>query len=134
MIGWLLKRSNQELIAVDVGFGSAALVAPESTLRLFGQESASEDAVHLFRNIGALWLTFAAAHAVAAVRGREEDWWALAWLRSIEVAMNVVWATSPAVSRPGARKWLLLLSGYNVLVAVGFASVARGRVRIGSES
>ena len=49
------------------------------------------------RRCGPIWLTFAAAHAVAARRNRPEDWWALAWLRGTELATDVVWSRSVAL-------------------------------------
>ena len=41
-----------------------------------------------------------------AVRGEPRDWWALAWLRGTEWFTDVLWASSPAVSRPGAKAGL----------------------------
>ncbi len=119
------------MIGFDLALGSGALLAPEPTLRLLGHESPSQDALHLFRRCGPIWLTFAAAHAVAAARGRPEDWWALAWLRATEIATDVVWAASPAVSRPRARAGLRLAGACNLGMALGFAWLARGESRAG---
>lgn len=76
-----------------------------------------------------MWLTFAAAHAVAAIRDRPEDWWTLAWLRGTEVATDVVWARSPAVSRPGAKLGLRLGGGFNLAATLGFGALASWRGR-----
>ncbi len=115
------------MIAFDLVLGTGALVAPDATLRALGHAPPSEDARHLFRRCGPIWLTFAAAHAVAAVRDRPEDWHALAWLRGTEIATDIVWSRSPALSRPGARPGLWLAGAFNLAVAAGFAGLARKR-------
>jgi hypothetical protein len=122
-----LRRLNRGMIAFDLALGTGALLAPAATLKVIGHEPPSEDALHLFRRCGPIWLTFAAAHALAAARDRPEDWWALAWLRGGEIATDVVWARSPAVSRPGAKLGLRLAGVFNLAVAAGFAGLARGR-------
>jgi hypothetical protein len=120
-----LKRQNAFMVAFDLALGSAALLAPDQTLRLLGHDKPSDDARHLFRRCGPIWLTFAAAHTVALRRGRKEDWWALAWLRGTEMATAVVWAQSPAVSRQGAKGGLYFAGAANVAMALGFAWLAR---------
>jgi hypothetical protein len=125
--GPLLRRLNRGLVAFDLALGAGALLAPVATLRALGHEEPSEDALHLFRRCGPIWLTFAAAHAVAAARDRPEDWWALAWLRGTELATDVVWSRSPAVSRPGAKLGLRMAGAFNLATALGFASLARAR-------
>ena len=120
----LLKRTNRTMIAFDLALGSAALLAPDATLRVLGHDPPSEDARHLFRRCGPIWLTFAAAHATAALRGRPEDWWALSWLRGTEIATDVVWSSSPAISRPGARAALRAAGAFNLAVALGFAGLS----------
>jgi hypothetical protein len=105
--------------------GSGALFAPAATLKVLGHEHPSPDAEHLFRRAAPIWLTFAAAHAVAEVRGEQRDWWALAWLRGTEIATDAVWAESPAVSRPGAKLGLRLAGVANVAMAAGFAWLSR---------
>jgi hypothetical protein len=120
-----LRRVNRTMIVFDLALGSGALLTPSGTLRVLGHERPSTDARHLFQRCGPIWLTFAAAHAVAAVRDRPEDWWALAWLRGTEVATDAVWARSPAVSRPGAKLALRLAGGFNLAVALGFGALAR---------
>ncbi len=115
------------MVAFDLALGAGALLAPATTLRLLGHEPPSEDALHLFRRCGPIWLTFAGAHAVAAARDRPEDWWALAWLRGTEVATDAVWARSPAVSRPGAKLGLRAAGVFNLAIALGFARLARRR-------
>jgi hypothetical protein len=121
----ILRRVNHGMIGFDLVLGTGALLAPTATLRAIGHDRPSEDALHLFRRCGPIWLTFAAAHAVAAARGRPEDWWALAWLRGAEIATDVVWARSPAVSRPGAKLGLKLAGAFNLAVSLGFAKLAR---------
>ncbi len=113
------------MVGFDLLLGTAALVAPDQTLRALGHETPSEDARHLFRRCGPIWLTFAAAHAVAAVRDEPRDWWALAWLRGTEIATDVVWSASPAVSRPGAKAGLWLAGIFNLGVALGFGRLSR---------
>jgi hypothetical protein len=122
-----LRRINRGMIAFDLALGAGALLAPSATLRAFGHDPPSEDALHLFRRCGPIWLTFAAAHAVAAARDRPEDWWALAWLRGTELATDVVWSRSPAVSRPGAKLGLRMAGVFNLGAALGFAALARTR-------
>ena len=121
----LLRLSNRSMIAFDLALGTAALAAPAATLRALGHEEPGPDARHLFRRCGPIWLTFAAAHAVADRRGAPEDWWALAWLRGTEIATDVVWSASPAVSRPGAKAGLWFAGAYNLAVTVGYAWLAR---------
>jgi hypothetical protein len=123
----LMRRTNRAMIALDLALGSGALLAPAATLRVLGHDPPSEDARHLFRRCGPVWLTFAAAHAVAAIRDEPADWWALAWLRGTEIATDVVWSQSPAVSRRGAKLSLRLAGAVNLAFALGFASVARER-------
>jgi hypothetical protein len=120
-----LRQMNRTMIGFDLALGTAALLAPDQTLRVIGHETPSEDARHLFRRCGPIWLTFAAAHAVAAARGEPRDWWALAWLRGTEIATDVVWASSPAISRPGAKAGLWLAGAYNLAAALGFARLSR---------
>jgi hypothetical protein len=120
-----LRKTNRNMAAFDLALGSGALLAPRTTLKVLGHESPSPDAEHLFRRCGPVWLTFAAAHVVADRRGRQEDWWALAWLRGTELATDVVWSRSPAFSRPGARASLWMAGAGNLLMAAGFAWLAR---------
>ncbi len=121
----VLRRLNGAMIGFDLALGAGALLAPGATLSALGHERPSEDALHLFRRCGPIWLTFAAAHAVAAIRDRPEDWWALAWLRGAEIATDVVWARSPAISRRGAKSGLRIAGAFNLLLASGFARLAR---------
>jgi hypothetical protein len=121
----LLRQVNRTMIGFDLALGTGALLAPTATLRVIGHDRPSEDALHLFRRCGPIWLTFAAAHATAALRDEPHDWWALAWLRATELATDVVWARSPAVSRPGAKLGLRLAGAFNLAAAVGFAALAR---------
>jgi hypothetical protein len=123
----LLLHINRMMIAFDLALGLGAVLAPDRTLRAIGHEEPSQDARHLFQRCGPIWLTFAAAHATAALRDRPQDWWALAWLRGTEIATDVLWARSPAVSRPGARAGLRFAGAFNLAVSAGFASLARRR-------
>jgi hypothetical protein len=120
-----LERANRGMIGFDVALGAAALLAPRRTLRALGHDDPSRDAEHLFRRCAPIWLTFAAAHALAAARGTPRDWWALAWLRGTEVATDVVWSRSPAWSRPGAREGLWAAGAANLAMAIGFGALAR---------
>ena len=123
-----LKLVNRGMIAFDAVLGTATLVAPRQTLWVLGHETASPDAEALFRRSGPVWLTFAAAHTVAEVRGRRRDWWALAWLRGTEIATDAIWAaTSPGFTRPGARAGMFLAGLANTGMALGFGSLAEGR-------
>jgi hypothetical protein len=122
-----LERTNRTMIAFDLALGSGALFAPAATLRLLGHDTPSPDAERLFQRCGPIWLTFAAAHALAAARGESQDWWALAWLRGTEIATDVVWSGSPAVSRPGARAALWSAGVANLGMALGFGWLARRR-------
>ena len=120
-----LELTNRNMVAFDLALGTGALLAPAATLRVLGHEAPSEDALHLFRRCAPIWLTFAAAHAVAATRGEPRDWWALAWLRGTEIATDVIWAQSPSVNRPGAKLGLYLAGAANLAMALGFARLSR---------
>lgn len=120
-----LRRLNRSMIAFDLALGAGAILATRQTLAVLGHDRPSEDAEHLFRRCGPIWLTFAAAHAVAAARGEERDWWALAWLRGTEIATDALWASSPAFSRPGARAGLWAAGAANLAMAAGFGRIAR---------
>jgi hypothetical protein len=122
-----LLLTNRNMIAFDLALGTGALLAPTTTLKVLGHDEPSEDAEHLFRRCGPIWLTFAAAHAVAATRGESRDWWALAWLRGTELATDAVWSRSPALSRPGAPEGLRLAGVANLLMSAGFAWLALRR-------
>ena len=122
-----LRQTNRNMIVFDVLLGSGAILAPAATLRVLGHDEPSPDARHLFSRCGPIWLTFAAAHAVAERRGDPEDWWALAWLRGTELATDVWWSRSPAFTRPGARAGLWMAGAANLAMAVGFGWLARER-------
>src|SRR3954463_10852769 len=113
----------------DLALGTGTLLAPDATLRMLGHDEPSPDARELFRRCGPIWLTFAAAHALAARRGERRDWWALAWLRGTELATDVVWSRSASFSRFGARPGLWLPGAANLAMAAGFAKLARDRTR-----
>jgi hypothetical protein len=120
-----LKDLNRGMIAFDLALGTGALLAPDKTLAVIGHDRPSDDARELFRRCAPIWLTFAAAHAVAAVRGEKRDWWALAWLRGTEIATDALWARSAAISRPGAKLGLWGAGVFNLAVAVGFGRLGR---------
>src|SRR3954468_24296457 len=121
----LLRLTNRNMIAFDLVLGSGAILAPDATLKVLGHRAPSSDAREIFRKNGPVWLTFAAAHAVAAARDEPRDWWALAWLRGIEIATDVIWSRSPAFTRPGARAGLWFAGAANVAMALGFGALAR---------
>jgi len=122
-----LRLTNRNMIVFDALLGTAALAAPSALARALGHEEPSEDATQLIRRCGPIWLTFAAAHATAAVRGADEDWWALAWLRGTELFTDIVWSRSPAFSRPGARAGLWMAGAANLAMAAGFGWLANRR-------
>jgi hypothetical protein len=122
-----LRKLNRNMIVFDLLLGSGALLAPTATLKVLGHEDPSEDAEHLFRRCGPIWLTFAAAHLVAHRRNRPRDWWALSWLRGTELVTDIIWSRSGAFSRPGARAGLWFAGLSNVAMTLGFAHLARNR-------
>ncbi len=124
-----MRVTNRNMIAFDIALGSGAVLAPDATLRVLGHDAPSDDARELFRRSGPVWLTFAAAHAVAAARGEPRDWWALAWLRGTEIATDALWAQSPAFNRPGARAGMWLAGAGNLAMALGFGALGRKRRR-----
>jgi hypothetical protein len=120
-----MRRTNRTMIAFDLVLGLGTLLAPAQTLRVLGHDRPSPDAQELFRRCAPIWLTFAAAHAVAATRDRPRDWWALAWLRGTELVTDVLWSRSAAFSRPGARQGMWLAGLGNLGMTIGFATLAR---------
>jgi len=123
----LVGLTNRNMIAFDLALGAGALLAPTTTLRLLGHDKPSEDAKHLFRRCGPIWLTYAAAHLLADRRDRPADWYGVAWLRATEVFTDVVWSGSPAVRRPGAKQGLWLAGAFNAALALGARHMARAR-------
>ena len=121
------RLANRNMIAFDLALGTGTLLAPSSTLKVLGHARPSEDAEHLFRRCAPIWLTFAAAHALAERRDAHEDWWALAWLRATELGTDVLWARSPAFTRPGARAGMWLAGAGNLAMTIAFARLARSR-------
>ena len=123
----LIRAQNRFMVGFDLALGTGALLAPDGTLRVLGHGEPSDDARELFRRCGPIWLTFAAAHAVAATRGEPRDWWALAWLRGTEIATDVVWSRSRGFSRPGARAGLWYAGAANLAMSLGFARLSSRR-------
>jgi hypothetical protein len=121
----LLRAHNRSMVAFDLVLGGGALLAPRGTLRVLGHDPPSPDLEAMVRRQGPIWLTFAAAHLVAAVRDEPRDWWALAWLRGTEIATDALWARSPGFNRPGARTGLRLASASNLAMAIGFGILAK---------
>ena len=121
----LARAHNRFMVAFDLALGGGALAAPATTLKVLGHDPPSPEAEAMFRRQAPVWLTFAAAHLVAAVRDEPRDWWALAWLRGTEIATDALWSASPAVSRPGAKAALRFASASNLAMATGFAWMAR---------
>jgi len=74
-----VDAQNRFVVGFDMVLRGATLLAPEATLRVLG-------------------------YAVAAMRGRREDWWVLAWLRATEIATDTVWVRSPVLRRPGVAR------------------------------
>lgn len=122
-----IRLTNRNMIAFDLLLGSGALLAPAATLAVLGHDRPSADAEHLFRRCGPIWLTFAAAHAIAEHRDTPDDWWALAWLRGTELATDALWSRSPAFSRPGARAGMWVAGAGNLAMTLGFAWLSRRR-------
>ena len=124
-----LRLTNRNLIVFDLALGTGALLAPDLTLRVLGHDEPSPDARHLFRRCGPIWLTFAAAHAVADVATSPRTggrWPGCAAPRSPPTSSG---RTRTSFSRPGARLGLWLAGGFNLAVAVGFGWLARERSR-----
>lgn len=122
-----VKTINAFMVGFDLWLGTSTLLAPATTLKILGHDHPSEDAEHLFRRNAPIWLTFAAAHALAAKRGEPKDWNVLAWLRATEWVTDVIWSRSPAVTRPGAKSGLVLAGFANAAMSLGFARMARSR-------
>ena len=122
-----LRLHNRFMIAFDLVLGTGTLVAPRQTLKVLGHEAPSPDMEAMFRRQAPIWLTFAAAHAMAEARDEPRDWWALAWLRGTEIATDVLWSASPAFTRPGARAGLWFAGASNTAMALGFGWLASRR-------
>ncbi|MFN2617497.1 MAG: hypothetical protein ABR581_10290 [Thermoleophilaceae bacterium] len=120
-----LRRQNAFMVAFDLALGTGALTAPEATLAVLGHDEPSPDAAELFRRCGPIWLTFAAAHAVAAARGDQRDWWAVAWLRGTEIATDALWSRSPGFKKPLNRAALWGAGVSNLAMALGYAWMSR---------
>src|SRR3954451_2123608 len=120
-----LREVNRGMIAFDLALGTGALLAPDKTLAVLGHARPSEAARELFRRCAPIWLTFAAAHTMAATRGDRRDWWALAWLRGTEIATDALWSRSRAFTRPGARAGMRLAGAANLAMALGFGRLGR---------
>jgi hypothetical protein len=120
-----LRAHNRFMVAFDLVLGGGALLAPRGTLKVLGHDPPSPDLEAMVRRQGPIWLTFAAAHLVAAVRDEPRDWWALAWLRGTEIATDALWARSPGFTRPGARTGMRLASVSNLAMTIGFGMLAR---------
>jgi len=125
----LLRLHNRFMVGFDLVLGSGALLAPSATLAALGHERPDPATRELFRRCAPIWLTFAAAHAVADRRDDPRDWWALAWLRGTEIATDAIWARSPGFTRPGARLGLLGAGLGNLLMTLGFGGLAQKRRR-----
>jgi hypothetical protein len=122
-----LELQNRTMIAFDLALGSGALFAPDATLKVLGHAKPSDDAREIFRRCGPIWLTFAAAHLVAAKRGNPEDWWALAWLRGTELFTDIIWSRSPAIKDGQSRAGLVFAGFANAAMAAGYARLARSK-------
>jgi hypothetical protein len=119
-----LRIANRNMIAFDLALGTGAIAFPAQTLWVLGHDAPAPETEQLFRRCGPIWLTFAAAHALAYRRNEPRDWWALAWLRGTEIATDSLWSFSPGFSRPGARAGLWLAGAANLAMAIGFGWLA----------
>jgi hypothetical protein len=119
----LLRLQNRFMVGFDLALGAGALLAPSATLQVLGHEEPDPNTRDLFRRCGPVWLTFAAAHAVADRRGEPRDWWALAWLRGTEIATDIAWSKAPGFRRPGARAGLWFAGAANLAMALGFRTL-----------
>ena len=124
-----IRQTNRSLIAFDLALGSGALLAPDATLKVLGHAEPSDDARELFRRCGPIWLTYAAAHTVAAVRGNPEDWWAVAWLRGTELLTDVLWSRSPGFRGTRAKLTIASAGLATLAFVLGFGSLALERPR-----
>lgn len=120
-----VELHNRGMAAFDLALGTGALLAPDATLKLLGHAAPSDDARELFRRLGPIWLTFAAAHTVAAVRGKPGDWQSLAWLRGTEIFTDGLWSRSAAFGTPRARAMMVGASVSNLAMSVAFGWLAR---------
>jgi hypothetical protein len=122
-----LRTLNAGMIAFDLVLGSTAIARPRLGLKALGHRRPTKDAEWLFRRCGPIWLTFAAAHAAAALRDEPRDWWALAWLRGTEIATDALWAQGPGFGDARARATMRLAGAANLGMALGFGALARQR-------
>ena len=122
----LMRAHNRFMIGFDLVLGGGALAAPATTLKVLGHDPPSPDMEAMIRRQGPIWLTFAAAHLVAAVRDEPRDWWALAWLRGTEIATDALWSRSPAFG--GRGRFNMGFAGVtNLAMTIGFAALAKRR-------
>jgi hypothetical protein len=120
----VLRFTNRNMIAFDLALGTAAIAAPAATLKALGHDEPAPEARELFRRCGPVWLTFAAAHAVAERRGSSADWQSLAWLRGTEIATDALWSRSPGINLRG-KAGLWFAGAANVAMTAGFAWMSR---------
>jgi hypothetical protein len=120
-----LRRNNRFMVAFDIVLGGGALASPAGTLKVLGHDPPSPELEAMVRRQSVVWLTYAAAHLLAAIRDEPRDWYALAWLRGTEIATDALWARSPGFARPGARTALRLAGASNLAMAIGFGALAR---------
>ena len=130
----LLRLTNRNMVAFDLALGSAALLAPDATLRALGPRRAVAR-----RAPPVSPLRPDLADLRRRPPGRRpprppEDWWALAWLRGTELATDIVWSRSAAFIRPGARAGMWFAGALQPGDGVGFARLARERSRAGPGS
>ena len=124
----VLRAQNRFMIGFDLALGTATLLAPDQTLaRVFGHREPSDDARETFRRCAPIWLTFAAAHAVADRRGRPKDWWAVAWLRATEIGTDALWGSRSASFNARGRRAMWFAGVSNVAMAAGYARLAHVR-------
>ena len=116
-----LDWHNRFMIAFDLALGTGTLAAPDATLRVLGHAAPSEDARELFRRCGPIWLTFAAAHAVASVRGRAGGLVGRGLAAGHRAPHRRVWSRSPAFRDARTRAMLRAAGASNLAMAGAFA-------------
>jgi len=116
----VIRAQNRFMIGFDLVLGTGTLLAPDQVLRVLGHREPSDDAREAFRRCAPIWLTYAAAHALADRRGRPEDWWAVAWLRGTEIATDVLWSSRSRAFNARGRRAMVFAGVSNVAMALAY--------------
>lgn len=120
----IVRAQNRFMIGFDLVLGTGTLLAPDQVLRMLGHREPSDDAREAFRRCAPIWLTYAAAHALADRRGRPEDWWAVAWLRGTEIATDVLWSQRSRAFNARGRRAMVFAGVSNVAMALAYGQQA----------